>query len=151
MHSVRLKLLTLFVLLMLAPLAAHSAVADEQAELERTLHAFLAGANEREVHETFWAEDLIYTGSSGARFGKAAILAGFDEVPETDEAVPTYGGEDVTIRVYGELAVVTFRLTADQDGVRIGEYFNTGVFRKEGETWKAFTWQATRIPEQASE
>ena len=44
------------------------------------------------------------------------------------------------------IAIVTFRLTADDPEAGRSEYFNTGVFRREGETWRAFTWQATRIP-----
>lgn len=121
--------------------------ADEEAELEAALRAFLAGADQRSVHETFWAEDLIYTSSAGERFGKSDILAGFEEAHAEAPAGPTYGAEDLTIRIFGDLAVATFRLTADGRGERIGEYFNTGVFRREAGRWRAFTWQATRIPE----
>lgn len=132
--------------------AAWSAVADEQAELERTLHAFLAAADERAVHESFWADDLIYTSSSGERFGKADILAGFEEpAPEDASPAPDYSAEEVNLRMLGDLAVVTFRLVAEQDGQRIGEYFNTGVFRSEDGDWQAFTWQATRIPEPSAD
>ncbi len=133
---------------------ARPAVADDQAEIEHRLRTFLAGANERPVHETFWADDLIYTSSAGERFGKADILAGFDDAEAATEAgadagadSPTrYGAEDVTVRVMEDLAVVTFRLTADLDGERIAEYFNTGVLRNDDGEWRAFTWQATRIP-----
>jgi hypothetical protein len=31
--------------------------------------------NDAAAHERFWAEELIYTGSSGKRIGKADILA----------------------------------------------------------------------------
>ena len=145
--------LALVLLLSLSSLpTAWSAVADERAELERKLHAFLGTTNERATHESFWTEDLIYTSSSGERFGKAEILAGFDEAPEDESmAGPTYGAEEVHLRMLGDLAVVTFRLTADENGERVGEYFNTGVFRKEDGEWKAFTWQATRIPDSAEE
>ena len=144
----RLRPILFIALWLFVPASSWSAVADEQAELERLLHEFLAGANGREVHETFWAEDLIYTSSSGERFGKDSILSGFDSAPEADlPEPPSYGGEDVTVRVMGDIAVVTFRLTADEDGERVGEYFNTGVFRKDDGQWQAFTWQATRIPE----
>lgn len=146
-------LLGLLVILLAGPATvASAAVADEQAELERKLHAFLAAADERAVHETFWTEDLIYTSSSGERFGKADILAGFDDASDDEAAAgPRYGAEDVNLRMLGDLAVVTFRLTADQDGQRVAEYFNTGVFRNEDGDWKAFTWQATRIPAGASD
>ncbi len=44
--------------------------------LTKLLQDFLAGAgrNDAEVHERFWADDLIYTTSKGERKDKAAIL-----------------------------------------------------------------------------
>ena len=127
-------------LLCVAPVAA-----DDRTELETLLRDFLAGASERAVHETFWAEDLIYTSSAGERFGKAEILAGFDDADDSNDP-SSYGAEDVTVRLIDDLAVVTFRLTADRNGERAGEFYNTGVFRHEAGAWQAFTWQATRIP-----
>ncbi|MGH9902936.1 MAG: hypothetical protein ACRD68_14105, partial [Pyrinomonadaceae bacterium] len=49
--------------------------APDAAELTRLLKEFLAGAsrNDASVHDRFWAEDLIYTGSSGRRVGKADL------------------------------------------------------------------------------
>lgn len=143
MHRFRLFLLAL---VCIAGSSAGAAVADDHAELERLLHEFLAGANERAVHETFWAEDLIYTSSSGARFGKDSILAGFDDAEADGPYPPTYRAEDVTVRVSGDTAVVTFRMLAEQDGERVAEYFNTGVFRRSEASWEASTWQATQIP-----
>lgn len=139
--------LLLVLVLALVANAAPAAVADDHAELERLLHSFLTGANARDVHETFWAEDLIYTSSSGERFGKAEILAGFEGTADDAPEGPNYGAEDVTVRVADNHAVITFRLTADQDGERIAEYFNTGIFRRTDASWEAFTWQATRIPD----
>lgn len=137
---------TLLIALAMTISVATSAADDERAEIEAALRAFLAGTDQRVVHETFWAEDLIYTSSAGERFGKSEILAGFDDAAAGAPAGPSYGAEDLTVRVIGDLAVVTFRLTAEEAGERIGEYFNTGVFRRVGDEWKAFTWQATRIP-----
>lgn len=142
MYAVRFVSLVLA----LAASAAFPAVADDHAELERVLHTFLTGANERSVHETFWADDLIYTSSSGERFGKAEILAGFEATDAEGPYPPSYGAEDVTVRVMDDVAVITFRLSAEHDGELLAEYLNTGVFRRTGESWQAFTWQATRIP-----
>lgn len=141
MNAVR----TLLIALIFVAPAADAAVADDHAELERLLHTFLEATNERAVHEAFWAEDLIYTSSAGERFGKEAILTGFEDADGDGTSPPTYRAEDVTVRVMDDVAVVTFRLTAEQDGKRVAEYFNSGVFRRAGETWQAFTWQATRI------
>jgi ketosteroid isomerase-like protein len=127
--------------------AAASAVGDDRTDLARLLETFLAGAsvNDAAVHERFWAEDLVYTSSDGRRFGKADILAGLAESdPEEAEATPEYSARDIGIRVFGDTAVVTFRLQARQGGELVGEYLNTGVFRRLGPGWQAVTWQATR-------
>ncbi len=120
-------------------------VADDRADLRQLLSDFLANTHERTTHEVFWADDLIYTSSSGLRYGKAEILARFEDGTAAERYAPVYAAEDVVIRLSGNLAVVTFRLTADDNGERVGEYFNSGVFRRTDGGWQAFTWQATRI------
>lgn len=54
------------------------AIASDTDTLATLLHEFLATADEEEAHQRFWAEDLVYTSSSGLRFGKADILQGFE-------------------------------------------------------------------------
>lgn len=133
--------------------AAAAGVDDDQAELSRLLHVFLTGASvdDVDVHDRFWAEDLIYTGSDGRRYGKAEIM---DSLAQPDQAgdgahasPPEYSARDITIRVFGDTAVITFRLLAKRDDALVGQYFNTGVFRKREPGWQAVTWQATRAPE----
>src|SRR5712692_8647767 len=53
------------------------------AELTKLLEDFLAGAsrNDAAMHDRFWAEDLIYTGSAGRRVGKADILKDVRSAP----------------------------------------------------------------------
>jgi len=119
-------------------------------EIHDLLDRFLAGAstNDAEMHDRFWAEDLVYTSSSGERFGKAEIMGNLTDAPTNGESQPVYSSENVNIRVFGDIAVVTFRLVAADLAEDIGmEYFNTGVFERREGQWKAFTWQATRIPE----
>ena len=62
--------------MLLAILALMLAPPPAAAELTKLLEDFLAGAsrNDAEMHDRFWAEDLIYTGSAGRRVGKADIL-----------------------------------------------------------------------------
>lgn len=139
----------LFIFLVLA-FALPAAAGDDHEILRSLLDEFLAGAsvNDAAMHERFWAEDLVYTSSSGERFGKQAIMDGLSEpedassrdAPET----PRYSAEDVNIRQFGETAVITFRLLAEQDGQPPTEYFNTGVFRNREGQWRAVAWQATR-------
>ncbi|MGI9223684.1 MAG: nuclear transport factor 2 family protein [Woeseiaceae bacterium] len=131
--------------LILTPVAVF---AGDVEDLSAILDNFLAHAGELAAHERFWADDLVYTSSRGTRTTKAEILATFDE-PENKSrrADPEYWGEDVDIRVYGDTAVVAFRLVGKlPDGKGTQNYFNTGTFLKRDGVWKAVAWQATKIP-----
>ncbi|MEN1729587.1 MAG: nuclear transport factor 2 family protein [Pseudomonadota bacterium] len=141
-------------LLISPPVCAVHHGEDTAATLSAQLDAFLAGAsvNDRATHEAFWADDLIYTSSSGERFGKDNILAGMaaeaEETPDASDGPATvYTASEVQVQDFGDTAVVTFRLHASEDGVPSAEYLNTGVFRHSDAGWKAVTWQATRAAE----
>jgi hypothetical protein len=148
------RLSSLAVVLALTLPSPGSADEDAAAGLIDRLHAFLDGAsrNDAAVHDRFWAEDLVYTSSAGERFGKAEIMQGLADAPAVDAAaLPRYRGEDVHVEFERDFAVVTFRLVADlPDGAR-AQYFNTGVFRRSDGQWRAFAWQATRIPDDAGD
>lgn len=140
--------LALALFLAAPPAQAHDDPVEN--EIHDLLDAFLAGAsaNDIEMHDRFWAEDLVYTSSSGERYGKADIMENLSNAPQDSEDQPVYSSKDVKIRVYDDLAVVTFRLVAAELADEASaEFFNTGVFQKRDGQWKAFTWQATRIPE----
>lgn len=142
----------------LAPLAASPTPSPAPAteELTQLLRDFLAGASRDDaaVHERFWADDLIYTGSSGRRIGKADILKSVREIttasPTPGEAeVVVYSAEDIRVQQYGETAIVAFRLvgTTTKGGkTEVANYFNTGTFLKRDGEWRAVAWQATKIP-----
>ena len=119
-----------------------------EAELETLLRDFLAGVDERAVHGRFWADDLVYTSSSGSRFGKQQILDGIDGA-DAAEPSPVYTAENVDIRVYDDMAVVAFRLVATAADGSVEEYFNTGTFAYRDGRWQAVAWQATKIPPDA--
>ena len=121
-------------------------------ELETLVHTFLAGASrgDRATHERFWSEDLVYTSSAGFRTDKATIIRDLPAQP-IDDPDTVYTAEDIRIRIWGDTAVVTFRLVAtprDATGAETDteDYLNTGVFRREPDGWRAVAWQATRIP-----
>ncbi|NEZ04308.1 nuclear transport factor 2 family protein [Wenzhouxiangella sp. XN201] len=120
---------------------------DAEGELRQLLDEFMAGAsaNDAEMHDRFWSEDLVYTSSSGKRFGKAEIMQGLAEAPaEPEQAGPTYSARAVETRVFGDTAVITFTLVASTDGDEETRYFNTGVFRLDSDQWRAVAWQATK-------
>ncbi len=141
------------VLLLLFAAGGAAAQAPDAAELTRLLNEFLAGAgrNDAAVHERFWADDLIYTGSSGRRVGKADIMRDVRSAPapKPEDPLTVYTAEDVRIQQYGDTAVVAFRLVATTRGdgaAEVSKFLNTGTFLKRGGKWQAVSWQATRLP-----
>lgn len=137
-------------------LHAQQEKAQAEEALTQLLHEFMEGASENdpEMHDRFWAEDLIYTSSSGERFGKAEIMAGFNEEDnaeaDTESPSVSYLAEDIQIQLYGDMAVVAFRLmgtTETDKGIQTDHYLNSGTFVKRDGQWKVVNWQATRVPE----
>lgn len=139
-----------------APLTATAAsapAAPDAAVLRELLDRFLVGAsvNDSTVHDRFWAEDLIYTGSGGRRIGKSELMADVRSAPAPKPGDPgtRYGAEDVRVQQYGASAIVAFRLVATTvwpESTRVARYLNTGFFVKRSGRWQAAGWQATRMP-----
>ncbi|NND58089.1 MAG: nuclear transport factor 2 family protein [Xanthomonadales bacterium] len=127
--------------------------ASDTEALTQMLNEFLAGAsvNDAAAHDRFWAEDLVYTSSSGLRFGKVQIMEGLDDGGEPSEDQPSvvYTAENILIRQYADTAVVAFRLlgTPQQGDAKLKQYFNTGTFVRRNGEWRVVAWQATIIPE----
>ena len=140
-------------LLMAGALAAaqEAKPAPAAAELTQLLREFLAGAgSDAAVHEGFWADDLIYTGSSGRRVGKADILKDVKAAPapKPDDPKVTFDAEEIRIQQYGETAIVAFRLVqrTEKDGkVEVNRYLNTGTFVQRKGKWQVVAWQATKL------
>jgi hypothetical protein len=138
------------------PPAQEQPPAPDTAELTRLLKEFLAGAsrNDPAVHDRFWADELIYTGSSGRRIGKANIMADVRKAaatPAPDGRGPAtvYSAEDIRIRQFGDTAIVAFRLlgTTEREGKPdVAQFLNSGTFRKRQGRWQVVNWQATRAP-----
>ena len=142
----------MIVTLMLA-ISLQAQTAPDAAELTNLLKEFLAGAsrNDAATHDRFWAEDLIYTGSSGRRIGKADIMRDMRPAPAPKPGDPTttYGAEDIRIQQYGDTAIVAFRLVGktEKDGKAVvTNYLNSGTFLKRNGKWQVVNWQATRMP-----
>ncbi len=142
------------IMVLILAFALHGQTAKDAAELTRLLNEFLAGASRSDaaIHDRFWAEDLIYTGSSGRRIAKADIMRDLRAAPapKPDDPKTAYTAEDVRIQQYGNTAVVAFRLvgTTVEDGhvPQVAKFFNTGTFLKRKGKWQVVSWQATRIP-----
>jgi hypothetical protein len=146
------------ILLMTLALSGFAQTAPESAELTKLLNDFLAGAsrNDAAMHDRFWAEDLIYTGSSGTRRSKAEIMSGVRSAPAPKPGDPksVYSAEEIRIQQYNDTTIVAFRLvnTTEKDGKpELTKYYNTGTFLKRNGKWQVVSWQATRIPDQKDE
>lgn len=121
---------------------------NSREELVQLLNEFLEGAgnNDAEMHDRFWAEDLIYTSSSGERFGKEKLMEGVRQ-PTTAESENkiTWTAEDIQINIYNEMAVLAFKLVGSgNSGAVVNTYLNSGTFIKRNGSWKAVNWQATK-------
>src|SRR5262249_22777741 len=107
---------------LLAAIAAHGANSSAErtrAEITAMLNSFLTppAKNTAAGHERFWADDLVYTSSTGKVMSKADILKSIAEdakagAGKTAEPGPVFTAEDVLVRPYGDMAALTFRLVA---------------------------------------
>ncbi|MEO8434441.1 MAG: nuclear transport factor 2 family protein [Pyrinomonadaceae bacterium] len=148
------RLLSSAMLGLILSLAVHAQPAPDTATLTTLLQEFLAGAsrNDAAVHDRFWADDVIYTGSGGRRRGKAEIMRDVRSAPAPKPGDPTttYTAEDIRIQQYGQSAIVAFRLvgTTQRAGgkTEITNHLNSGTFIKRNSKWQVVNWQATRVP-----
>ena len=140
-----------------AILCSGPVLASDTEDLTAMLQEFLAASSEAAAHASFWAEDLVYTSSAGLRFGKADIMASFagpaaEEEPSDAAPAMVYAGENVDIRLYGDTAIVAFKLvgtpTDESANGDVLYYFNTGTFLRRDGVWQVIAWQATKIPPQ---
>ena len=141
----KLSILVLFLTLMPAALLAQQMTEEET--LTELLYEFLEGAsyNDAAVHDRFWAEDLIYTGSAGNRITKEDIMDGVEENPDrSQEPEMAYHAEEIQIQLHGETAVVAFRLVGTERDGNVLQFYNTGTFVQRDGQWRAVAWQATR-------
>jgi ketosteroid isomerase-like protein len=142
------------VMLMLAlGASAQTAPAKDAGQLTKLLNEFLAGAsrNDAAIHDRFWAEDVIYTGSAGRRRGKTDIMRDVRSAPAPKAGDPTtvFTAEDVRIQQYGNTAIVAFRLvgtTVKDSQKEVLNYLNSGTFVKRNDKWQVVNWQSTRMP-----
>jgi hypothetical protein len=141
-------------LLLLLATTVSAQTAPDAAELTKLLNDFLAGAsrNDVAVHESFWADDLIYTRSAGRRVNKAEVMHDVRTTPAPKPTDPKtiYTAEDIRIQQYGNTAVVAFRLVATTEK-NVANLLNSGTFVKRNGKWQVVNWQSTRMPRTEAE
>src|SRR5437868_4460769 len=81
------------------------------------LNNFLAAAShapptvaDKEIFNQFFADDVIYTRATGVVITKAEIMHSLDQPPSAGDPVASYSAEDVTVKQYGNVAIIAFRL-----------------------------------------
>jgi len=139
--------LGLLALIATAALPARAAESSETvAEITQLLNWFLAPDNNPRpaTHQRFWAEDVVYTSSSGIVRRKADILASFDGSERPVDKI-RWSAEDVLVRPYDDAAALTFRLVGRATDGSVTLHRNSAMFLKRDGEWRAVTWQATRI------
>lgn len=129
--------------------AAAGHPADQQAALSALLEQFLRGASsgDASMHDRFWSDDLVYTSSSGQRYGKTELMAGLTSSQAQTTPAPIYSADQVRIRIYDQLALIDFILVATANGTGQQRFLNSGALKQEGDQWRAVNWQATRKAE----
>lgn len=149
-----MKKLASVTLLLLLATTVSAQTAPDAAELTKLLNDFLAGAsrNDAAVHESFWADDLIYTRSAGRRVNKAEVMHDVRTAPAPKPTDPKtiYTAEDIRIQQYGDTAVVAFRLVATTEK-SVANLLNSGTFVKRNGKWQVVNWQSTRMPRTEAE
>ncbi len=149
-----MKKLASITLLLLLATSVSAQTAPDAAELTKLLNDFLAGAsrNDVAVHESFWADDLIYTRSAGRRVNRAEVMHDVRTTPAPKPTDPKtiYTAEDIRIQQYGDTAVVAFRLVATTEK-SVANLLNSGTFVKRNGRWQVVNWQSTRMPRTEAE
>jgi ketosteroid isomerase-like protein len=147
------RALSLIILALTFVTISHAQTAPDASDLTKLLNEFLAGAsrNDAAVHDRFWAEDVIYTGSSGRRRGKVDIMRDVRSAPapKPGDSTIVFTAEEIRIQQYGDTAIVAFRLvatTTTEGTVGVMKYLNSGTFLKRKGTWQVVNWQSTRLP-----
>ena len=142
----RLLLSLLIILFPLCTLHANDRSTEEK--LVNLLNEFLYGAsvNDAEVHDRFWADDLIYTSSAGERYGKDAIMRSLEDTEEVDAPELIYTAEEIQINIYDNTAIVAFKLVGTSPD-EVLKFLNSGTFLKRDGKWQVVNWQATRMAE----
>jgi ketosteroid isomerase-like protein len=160
----RTKLILIAFALLIFPTAMPQAAPIQTAppsttarELTEMLNQFLqdASINNAPGFDRFFADDVIYTHSTGTVSKKAEIMKSVSNArPPRPDTTTKYSAEDIAIHEYSDMAVVAFRLVSDvEHGAgappAITRYRNTGTFLRRNGKWQVVAWQSTKMPDAA--
>ena len=94
------------------------------------------------------ADDFVYTDARGAVLSKSEYLMSFIKAPDMTQQ--SFASEDISIRVYGDVAVVTGRSSWKGRSRGKGQFVDaqyrfTDVWVKRNGSWQAVATQGTAI------
>jgi uncharacterized protein (TIGR02246 family) len=130
-----------------------SAITDSRQELTQ-LEQELTQALVRDDAKTIadlWADDLVWVGTNGKTSSKAERLSAMRASTVSTASTTTIAtakNQQVEVRVYGEMAVVTVVstwTTRTNDREANSDYMATHVWRKEGGKWRLVSAHISRV------
>ena len=121
---------------------AEQEIKQLMSEIDKAHRQSDAGAFDR-----IWADDYVLTDWRGSVKNRAEALA---EWKGGEHKYESYQSDDIKVRVYGDTAVVTARVTRKSrtDAENVGQFRHTRVFVKQQGTWRLVATQVTRIAQQ---
>ncbi len=139
------KLLIFALFLMIGKTFAQNPAATIEA-LERKRFAAQV-SKEYDFLEKIFADDLVYTHSSGKQDNKVSYIASIKEGKSVYNKIDV---EEIKIRVYGNAAVINGQVMIEQNSTD-GKVSNlhlkyTAVYSKNGKKgWQINTWQSLKL------
>jgi hypothetical protein len=105
-------------------------------------------ARDAAFFELVEADEFLFTDSGGGLTTKAEDVDGVRKPPNPDVKLLAYDVDDMRVRVYGDAAVVTGRVTTRQlvkGEERTGRSRFTDVFVRRGGRWQIVAGHSSRI------
>ena len=105
--------------------------------------------SDRLIFENFFADDVIYTSSSGIAINKEDIMKILD-VTSPHRFRGSCTAEDIKVQPCDDTVIVNFCMVMHSENrgrPEISYFRNTGTFVKRSGRWQVVAWQATRAPE----
>lgn len=115
--------------------------------VELNLREALSSEGGRDALEYYLADDYVHTNYRGVVRTKRDIVDDLEAQSVTREYLNL---DDIRIRVYGDVAIVTARAVTsrNESGVEsTADYRQMRVFRREQGRWRAFLMQTTLVAE----
>ncbi|HUR36486.1 MAG TPA: nuclear transport factor 2 family protein [Terriglobales bacterium] len=146
-----------------AQLVTNPASKKVEQEITSLLKEFLTKVDKVEMHDRFWAENLVYTSGMGVVRAKADIMKSMresaakstDAGKAVDAATPAgkdaYDAEEIVVRSFGDVALLNFKLVHHAADGTTNNFRNSGTFMKRNGKWQVVNWQATKVAPPAAE